>query len=1308
MFNANKFSDTSYLIDIFLSGGTQALDAMRDKLQGRIVLSSQVFYELERFTTSNIGGLLNWVQNSANATIINYTPSALADAERALAAGISSGASNLQQLLQDVKTARDNAGEASILELLTGKKVTIVGGQITIQTSSPLALAQTAMQDAGISGTSVLFMDDNAAIQALKNSTTKATGFAKYGLDVAPITSARFYNNILLGLDDSEATKTLIKNANEILRTGRTIGIGLNKIEYPVLSTDAKIDASNIAAATKAGAKNVPWWKLASYGMVGAVIAKSGIISNVIGAVITSAQAEELRAAGNTQEANKLWIKFLFETSGGVAGGVLGAAAAELALKGQGGSYNIAAAILASIAGATVGSSFGAQAGDIVYNNYQVFIDHYINPIYDTLSSINTDDPDVIANALATLIGLDITAEYGSAASDFLFGTKWVRRNGLQGNDVLLGWNADYVSVGGPVDKADPQSLTTPVELQMILDGGQDNDIVIALGGKKAITSGGTGRDLIYNTSQNGIIWGDVANSILDKVIDQRFYYDSTGTKTYIQDNKENADNFVWASGTTIEDPQFYDILTFFGIPLTNPVDNGGALLSLAGFGLGGMVFGASQIYKKPIDTLYCDEILPFITYSFKKQDDGSYDLLVSNVLTSFLDALDALAGGNSSSGAGGLSAALKNHQGYQTIKDYIPAKAKGDVPAVYSWIENQYLATNSMAGKLGMVFKKTNPIDALLAMLPPTLISMALSEGGPLIEETMTLATSVVRMAKALRWYVGGDPLVLDLSGDGMATLALEQSSVHFDVNNDFFSERTGWLAGSDEGFLTYDKNGNGAVDDATELFGTFANSGFADLGQYDVNKDGVIDASDAIFNKLKVWIDANDDGVSQADELKSLSDLGIISISLKATDLDGQDAGGATLRAASIFTYADGRKGTVYETIFQTDQTSTIYRGESGQPAWASTTPIDAKGFGRVTRLAIATANDPDLAALVNSRAAAMTTPDLRTLVNQASDVLGLWGETLNLTRELTPVLLRTAANGAAVLLDRAIYVEDAQGGYWTLASGAPVRAADGSAIARATLQDVLAQATTSGAQWRLEQMWSPTTRDAAVKFRADAPYLVSIENGRAVVKDYGVQNADGSWRLAAGERNCDRGRLRRRDRPADCRRYSRTRPCDRNGMARRKHWLQCARRRQGRKDRPRHRQRRGRRLHGADRRQGRNLLRLGAQPGPRSGAAGQAGRRPRLQPAQLRDRFRQDPKRGRFHRRQRQSHRGDDPGGAQFRAPARQHSVPARDSVRQHQRGDGRRLLFHKPIWRLQPERVELCVGSRQDHRPARLGV
>ncbi len=130
-------------------------------------------------------------------------------------------------------------------------------------------------------------------------------------------------------------------------------------------------------------------------------------------------------------------------------------------------------------------------------------------------------------------------------------------------------------------------------------------------------------------------------------------------------------------------------------------------------------------------------------------------------------------------------------------------------------------------------------------------------------------------------------DPLILDLNGTGFVT-TLNKDGVHFDLNCDGFAERINWT--TENGLLALDLNGNGMIDDGGEVFGdstllpdgSRAKNGFEALAQYDLNQDGIIDENDEIYERLKVWVDANASGESEEGELKSLKELGIKAINL------------------------------------------------------------------------------------------------------------------------------------------------------------------------------------------------------------------------------------------------------------------------------------------------------------------------------------------------------------------------------------------------------------------------------------------
>ena len=136
------------------------------------------------------------------------------------------------------------------------------------------------------------------------------------------------------------------------------------------------------------------------------------------------------------------------------------------------------------------------------------------------------------------------------------------------------------------------------------------------------------------------------------------------------------------------------------------------------------------------------------------------------------------------------------------------------------------------------------------------------------------------------------GSPIAIDLDGDGLRTAGHQ---VTFDLLADGAPQKTAWI-GKGEALLALDLDGNGRVDGGAELFGNVTDcgsdrcyDGVEALRQWDRadrggNGDGMIDSRDRIYTRLKLWIDANTDGVTQAGELSSLSARGVRAISLAA----------------------------------------------------------------------------------------------------------------------------------------------------------------------------------------------------------------------------------------------------------------------------------------------------------------------------------------------------------------------------------------------------------------------------------------
>ncbi len=171
---------------------------------------------------------------------------------------------------------------------------------------------------------------------------------------------------------------------------------------------------------------------------------------------------------------------------------------------------------------------------------------------------------------------------------------------------------------------------------------------------------------------------------------------------------------------------------------------------------------------------------------------------------------------------------------------------------------------------------------------------------------------------------YIPNCPLIVDTTHDGFK-LTSPADGVRFDLDADGVAERIAWTeADSDEAFLAMDRNGNGRIDDGSELFGNHtpafpgtritAGNGFEALrftegpafGRSALN--GVLEAGDTVFPRLLLWRDANHNGVSEPEELTPVAGSGLTAIETDYKTSRKKDKHGNEFRQRAKGVWDDG----------------------------------------------------------------------------------------------------------------------------------------------------------------------------------------------------------------------------------------------------------------------------------------------------------------------------------------------------------------------------------------------------------------
>jgi hypothetical protein len=159
--------------------------------------------------------------------------------------------------------------------------------------------------------------------------------------------------------------------------------------------------------------------------------------------------------------------------------------------------------------------------------------------------------------------------------------------------------------------------------------------------------------------------------------------------------------------------------------------------------------------------------------------------------------------------------------------------------------------------------------------------------------------------------------PIVIPLSSDATLNDLLDGTArVSFDL--DGFGPRTWTWVTPDAGWLVFDPHGTGRITSGLQLFGNvtfwlFWKTGYDALAALDDDADGWLRGDE--LAGLAIWRDANRDGISQPDEVRSLSAWGISALSVQYAG-DDEDSDVLASSVAGV-RFTDGTVRPTYDVL-------------------------------------------------------------------------------------------------------------------------------------------------------------------------------------------------------------------------------------------------------------------------------------------------------------------------------------------------------------------------------------------------------
>lgn len=223
------------------------------------------------------------------------------------------------------------------------------------------------------------------------------------------------------------------------------------------------------------------------------------------------------------------------------------------------------------------------------------------------------------------------------------------------------------------------------------------------------------------------------------------------------------------------------------------------------------------------------------------------------------------------------------------------PVEVAPPVREVHYHFEESYYESESMSFEAEGVVKTADGQEIA--------IDVSLSMSREFMQET----SLDVMMEETVK-----DPLVINFEG---SAAQLTQRKFEFDLDMDGSADQISFV-GSGSGFLALDQNGDGTVNDGSELFGARTGNGFAELAAYDDDSNGWIDEGDSVYEGLRIW-EKDSEGT---DRLMALGKRGVGAIFLGHTNTPFQMKNESNqlqgiVRSSGVFLSESGSVGTVQQ---------------------------------------------------------------------------------------------------------------------------------------------------------------------------------------------------------------------------------------------------------------------------------------------------------------------------------------------------------------------------------------------------------